>query len=41
MAHLDPQYEQHYRTWVGFTRFLRWNTAAVIIILILLAIFLL
>jgi Bacterial aa3 type cytochrome c oxidase subunit IV len=37
----DPEVERHRRTWIGFTRFVKFGTAAVVILLILLAIFLL
>ena len=38
---MDAEFERHRRGWIGFTRFLKYATASVIIILILLAIFLL
>jgi hypothetical protein len=37
----DPLLAEHYRTWVGFTRLMRYVLAAVIITLVLLATFLL
>ena len=39
MALVDPDFEQHRRTWIGFTRVLRYAIAVIIIILIGLAIF--
>jgi Bacterial aa3 type cytochrome c oxidase subunit IV len=39
MALVDPNFEQHRRTWIGFTRVLRYAMAAIILILIGLAIF--
>jgi len=39
MALVDPDFEQHRRTWIGFTRVLRYAIALIIIILISLAIF--
>jgi Bacterial aa3 type cytochrome c oxidase subunit IV len=38
---MDAEVERHRQGWVGFTRFLKIGTAAVIILLILMAIFLL
>lgn len=38
---MDPDYERHYESWLGFARFMRWTAALVVIILILMAIFLL
>jgi Bacterial aa3 type cytochrome c oxidase subunit IV len=37
----DPMLADHYRTWVGFTRLIRWVVASVIILLLLMAYFLL
>jgi hypothetical protein len=39
MAVVDPNFEQHRRTWIGFTRVLRYAMAAIVLILIGLAIF--
>ena len=39
MAVVDPNFEQHRRTWIGFTRVLRYAMAAIILILIGLAFF--
>ncbi len=41
MAVMNEDYRQHYRTWIGFTRFIKIGLASVIILLILLAYFLL
>jgi hypothetical protein len=38
---MDPMLQDHYRTWVGFTRLMRYVLAAVIITLALLSYFLL
>jgi hypothetical protein len=37
----DPLLAEHYRTWLGFTRLLRYVLAAIVITLVLLAYFLL
>ena len=39
MALVDPNFEQHRRTWIGFTRVLRYAMTAIVLILIFLAIF--
>jgi hypothetical protein len=39
MAVVDPDFEQHRRTWIGFTRLLRYALALIVIILVGLAIF--
>ncbi len=39
MALVDPNFEQHRQTWIGFTRVVRYATAVIIFILIGLAIF--
>jgi hypothetical protein len=39
MAVIDPDFEQHRRTWLGFTRLLRYSLAVIVLILIGLAIF--
>ena len=39
MAVVDPNFEQHRRTWIGFTRVVRYAMAAIILILIGLAVF--
>ena len=41
MTAIDPELERHRETWIGFTRFIRYALALVIIILIGMAIFLL
>lgn len=38
---MDPMLADHYRTWVGFTRLIRYVLAAIIIMLALLGYFLL
>jgi aa3 type cytochrome c oxidase subunit IV len=39
MALVDPNFEQHRQTWIGFTRLIKYALAIIIIILIGLAIF--
>jgi Bacterial aa3 type cytochrome c oxidase subunit IV len=39
MAVIDPDFEQHRRTWLSFTRLLRYALAVIVLILIGLAIF--
>jgi hypothetical protein len=39
MAVVDPDFEQHRRTWIGFTRLMRYALALIVIILVGLAIF--
>jgi hypothetical protein len=41
MAVVDPQFQQHYRTWIGFTRLIKFGLLAMVILLIAMAIFLL
>jgi hypothetical protein len=41
MAVVDPQYQQHYRTWIGFTRLIKFGLLAIVILLVGMAIFLL
>ena len=41
MTAVDPELERHRQTWIGFTRFLRYALAVIIIVLIGMAIFLL
>ena len=41
MAAIDPQLERHRQTWIGFTRLIKYALAAIIIILIGMALFLL
>jgi hypothetical protein len=38
---MDPVLADHYRTWVGFTRLIRYVLAAIVIVLALLGYFLL
>jgi hypothetical protein len=39
MALVDPNFEQHRQTWIGFTRVVRYAMAVIVLILIGLAIF--
>jgi hypothetical protein len=39
MALVDPNFEQHRQTWLGFTRVVRYAMAVIVLILIGLAIF--
>ena len=41
MTVIDPEFERHRQTWIGFTRFIRYALALIIIVLIGMAIFLL
>ncbi|MBV9755564.1 MAG: aa3-type cytochrome c oxidase subunit IV [Alphaproteobacteria bacterium] len=41
MAVVDPDYERHRRTWIGFTWFIKLGLLHVIVLLILMALFLL
>lgn len=41
MTAIDPEYERHRRTWVGFTWFLRISLLVVVVTLIGMALFLL
>jgi hypothetical protein len=41
MAVVDPLYQQHYRTWIGFTRLIKFGLLAMVILLVGMAIFLL
>jgi len=41
MTVIDPELERHRETWMGFTRFIRYALALIIIVLIGMAIFLL
>jgi len=40
MAAIDPELERHRRTWIGFTWFIKISLLAIVITLILMAIFL-
>ena len=40
MTAVDPEFERHRQTWIGFTRFLRYALAVIVIVLIGMAIFL-
>jgi hypothetical protein len=39
MAAVDPDFEQQRRTWIGFTRLIRYALAVIVIILVGLAVF--
>ena len=41
MTAIDPEFERHRQTWIGFTRLIRYALAVVVIVLIGMAIFLL
>ena len=41
MTVIDPELERHRETWIGFTRFIRYALALIVIVLIGMAIFLL
>ena len=41
MTAVDPEFQRHYRSWIGFTHFIKIGLAAIVMILILMAIFLL
>jgi hypothetical protein len=41
MAAIDPELERHRRTWIGFTRLMKYAVALVVIILVGMAAFLL
>jgi hypothetical protein len=41
MAAIDPELERHRRTWIGFTRLLKYAIAIAVIILVGMAVFLL
>ncbi len=41
MTAIDPEYQRHRRTWIGFTRFIKISLAVIVVILIGMAIFLL
>jgi hypothetical protein len=41
MAVVDPEFQQHYRTWLGFTRLIKFGLAAIVILLVGMAYFLL
>jgi len=41
MAAIDPEFERHRRTWIGFTRFIKYALAAIVIVLVGMAVFLL
>ena len=41
MAAIDPEFERHRRTWIGFTRLIKISVVVIVIILVGMAIFLL
>ena len=41
MTVIDPQFQQHYRTWIGFTRLIKFGLLFMVILLVGMAIFLL
>lgn len=41
MAAVDPGFEQHRQTWLGFTRLIKYALSVIILVLIGMAIFLL
>ena len=41
MSVIDPEFERHRRTWIGFTWFLKISLVVIVITLIILALFLL
>jgi Bacterial aa3 type cytochrome c oxidase subunit IV len=41
MTAIDPEFERHRRTWIGFTRLMKYAVALVVIILGGMAVFLL
>jgi len=40
MAVLDPDYQRHYRFWLGFTKLMKYGVTFVVTLLVLMAIFL-
>jgi hypothetical protein len=40
MTAIDPELERHLRTWIGFTRLIKYAIAIIVIILVGMAIFL-
>jgi hypothetical protein len=41
MTAVDPEFERHRQTWIGFTRLIRYSLATIVIVLIGMAFFLL
>lgn len=41
MTAVDPEFRRHYRTWIGFTRFIKIGLVTIVVILIGMALFLL
>ena len=40
MAAIDPDFERHRRTWLGFARFIQISLAVIVVILVGMALFL-
>lgn len=38
---IDAELQRHRETWVGFTHFIKYGTSAVVLVLVLMAVFLL
>jgi hypothetical protein len=41
MTVVDPQFQQHYRNWIGFTRLIKFALAGIVVVLLGMAFFLL
>lgn len=41
MTAADPDYQRHYRNWIGFTKFIKVSLVVIVLILIGMALFLL
>jgi hypothetical protein len=41
MTAVDPEFERHRRTWIGFIRFIKYSLLVIVLILIGMALFLL
>ena len=41
MTTVDPDYQRHYRSWIGFTKFIKISMVVIVLILIGMALFLL
>lgn len=40
MAAIDPEFERHRRSWIGFTKFIKISVVVIVLILVGMAIFL-
>jgi hypothetical protein len=40
MTAIDPEFERHRQTWIGFTRLIKYAVAIIVIVLVGMAIFL-